>query len=292
MNRKKVLLLGSTGKMGVALAAALRSGYELVCANRPEFDATDFAKVAQIIRQVHPDVVINTIAHLGIEPCEDDPHKAFELNALYPRLLAQLSAENDFLLVHFSTDAVFADRDASYAEDDVPRPVNVYGMTKYAGDMFVEAFAPKYYIARISVLFGETNKHTQFVEKMLDKLQSHDRLSPNSPVLRIAGDIICSPCYSRDVAEAVRTLLQEEYPYGLYHLANEGKASLYDLMKEIVATLGVDAVVEKVSYKDFPARGRKNTSTPITTKKFKPLRPWRQAVSEYCHGLKHVAEQT
>ena len=72
----------------------------------------------------------------------------------------------------------------------------------------------------------------------------------------------------------VRTLLQEEYPYGLYHLVNEGKASLYDLMKEIVATLEVDVVVEKVSYKDFPTRSRKNTSTPITpTKKFKTPPP-------------------
>lgn len=290
MSGRKVLLLGSTGKMGVALQAAFCAGYELVRLHRPEFDAADFAKVERVIRQHRPDVVINTIAHLGVEPCEDNPRMAFELNALYPRLLAQLSSENGFLLVHFSSDAVFSDREEFYTEDDIPRPVNVYGMTKYAGDLFVEAFASKYYIARISVLFGETNKRTQFVEKMLGKLQSPDKLTPNIPVLRIADDIICSPCYSRDVAEAVRTLIQAGHPYGMYHLANEGKASLYELMKEVVTMLELDAVVEKASYKDFPTRGRKNTSTPITTKKFKPLRSWRLALKEYCQWFKRVAE--
>jgi dTDP-4-dehydrorhamnose reductase len=290
MAKKKVLLLGSTGKMGSALAEAFRADYDLVCARRPEFDADDFAKVERAVRGYRPDIVINTIAHLGIEPSEDEPLKAFELNALYPRRLAQLSAEDDFLLVHFSTDAVFPDRDAFFTEDDTPLPVNVYGMTKYAGDLFVQAFAKRYYIARISVLFGETNKRTQFVEKMLGKLQSHDRLVPDSPVLRIADDIVCSPCYSKDVAEAVKTLVEEAYPYGVYHLANEGKASLYELMKEIVSALEIDAVIQKASYRDFPARGRKNTSTPITSKKFKPLRPWKRAVGEYCQRLKRIAE--
>lgn len=111
MSGGKVLLLGSTGKMGVALQAAFCAGYELVCLHRPEFDAADFAKVERVIRQHRPDVVINTIAHLGVEPCEDNPRMAFELNALYPRLLAQLSSENGFLLVHFSSDAVFSDRE-------------------------------------------------------------------------------------------------------------------------------------------------------------------------------------
>ena len=285
MTGKRVLLLGSTGKMGHALAEVFRHVHELICPSRPEFDATDFMKVTDVVHRYRPDVVINTVAHLGIEPSEDDPRTAFQLNALYPRLLAELSSTDNFLLVHFSTDAVFSDREAFYTEDDVPRPVNVYGMTKFAGDLFIEAYARNYYIARISVLFGETDNRTQFVEKMLDRVRSHDRLLSNPPILRVADDIVCSPCYSRDVAEAVRTLVQDEYPYGLYHLANEGKASLYELMQEIVATLGLDAVVERASYKDFPARGRKNTSTPITTKRFKPLRPWRQAVKEYCQGL-------
>lgn len=290
MNRQRILLLGATGKMGQALAGAFRAEYELVCPTRPEFDATDFGKVADVVQRHRPAVVINTVAHLGIEPSEDDPSMAFRLNALYPRLLAELSRTEDFLLVHFSTDAVFSDRESFYTEDDVPRPVNVYGMTKYAGDLFVQEYASRYYIARISVLFGETNKRTQFVDKMLAKVVSHDRLLPNPPVLRIADDIVCSPCYSKDVAGAVRTLVQGEFPYGLYHLVNEGKASLYELMQEIVASGGLSAVVERASYKDFPARGRKNTSTPITTKRFKPLRPWRQAVREYCEGLKHAVE--
>jgi len=278
---KKILLLGSTGKMGVALREVFGPGYEIVGKNSRDFDANDFSQVENLVKKEKPDILINTVVFLGIDPCEKEPEKALGLNTLYPRLLAELSNQLDFLLIHFSTDAVFNnEKRDSYTEEDAPCPLNIYGLTKYGGDCFVQAIAKRYYIFRVAILFGETNKRSQFVEKMLD------RIKQDATPLRIADDIISSPTYSRDIAQGVRKILEAKKDYGVYHLVNEGQASLCDLMQEIARNLQVDIKIEKASYRDFPYIGMKNIYTPIKSAKIENLRPWKEAVREYCLRIK------
>ncbi|MCK5579914.1 MAG: NAD(P)-dependent oxidoreductase [Candidatus Omnitrophica bacterium] len=278
---KKVLLLGSTGKVGTACAEIFKEGYVLVGKNSQDFDAVNFDQVRTLLELEKPDIVINTVAFLGIDPSEKKPVKAFQLNALYPQLLAQLSAELGFVLVHFSTDGVFDDqKNDFYVESDMPRPLNVYGATKYCGDCFIQSLAKEYYVFRIPTLFGESPKNDQFVEKMFQKIQD------GASTLRIAGDVISSPSYSKDIAARVCQVIETNQPWGIYHVANEGKTSLYELMQEIVKNLGMDVVIEKASFNDFPYVARKNTNTPITSEKLEPMRPWTDAVKDYCDSLK------
>jgi dTDP-4-dehydrorhamnose reductase len=263
---KKVLLLGGTGKMGKALNSALSKEYD----------------IRKIIKSNEPDIVINTVAFLGIDPCEKDPIKAFEMNMMHPMRLAEISNEFGFLLVHFSTDAVFSDikSDESYDEYSMPNPVNVYGMTKLGGDMMVQEISKKFYLTRISVLFGDNDKNNQFVEKMLYRINS------GASEINIADDIIGTPCYSKDVALSIKNLIESDLEYGLYHVVNDGKGSLYDLMSEIsdhMETLPV--IVNRASHKDFSAIGKKNTNTPLKSSKLKPMRHWKDAVKEYCKSL-------
>jgi dTDP-4-dehydrorhamnose reductase len=281
---KKILIFGSTGKMGCAINNAFGAGYEVIGKNSTDFDARDIAALPDLISRVMPDIVCNAVAFAGLEQCEQNPQDAFCVNALFPRALARLSAAMKFRLVHFSTDAVFNDEKKDYyRESDASRPLNVYGATKYAGDCFVLAQAPSAYIFRISILFGRTTKCTQFVEKMLARAAAGERL------LRISGDIIASPTYAKDAACAVRAMLEEDAPGGLYHLVNEGKASLYDLMKEIVRSLRLPVEIAEVSHRDFPSTAIKNTYTPLASEKIKPLRPWREAVGEYCQAIKALS---
>lgn len=277
---KRILLLGSTGKMGLALRHVFRDDYLIIGKNSQDFDALNFEQVRTIIGESSPDIVINTIAFLGIDPCEKEPERAFRLNTLYPKYLAELSNKKRFVLIHFSTDAVFNNvkRDF-YIEKDCPCPLNMYGLTKYGGDCFIQAIAKRYYIFRISVLFGETTKNTQFVEKMLQKIKEGQK------VLNISADIVGSPTYSEDIARQIEKVLDELPQFGLYHIANEGKASLYELMNEITENLNLDVKIVKASYKDFPLLGIKNTYTPIKSEKMAPLRPWQDAAKEYCINL-------
>lgn len=278
---KKLLLLGSTGKMGIAINEAFTNGYTIIGKNSRHFNALEFAQVRRLIEDNNPDIVINTVALLGIDPCEKEPEKAFRLNTLYPKSLAELSNELNFLLMHFSTDAVFNnEKNDFYTESDRPHPLNIYGFTKYGGDCFIQTIAARYYIFRIPVLFGEATKNTQFVEKMLQKVEE------GQDTLRVSGDIISSPTYSKDVAREMRRILESTYQFGVYHIANEGKASLYELMKEIIKHLGPSVKIEKASYKDFPFVGIKNTNTPLKSVKINTLRPWREAVREYCYSIR------
>lgn len=280
VRNKKILLLGSTGKMGVAMEEIFKDGYSIVNKNSSDFNALEFEQVRKLIEENNPDIVVNTVALLGIDPCDKEPEKAFRLNTLYPKFLAELSKKRGFLLIHFSTDAVFNDeKNDFYTEDDTPHPLNLYGMTKYGGDCFVQAIAKKYYIFRLSVLFGETTKNTQFVEKMLEKVKQ------GAQVLKISNDIISSPTYSKDAAREVKRILEAGYEYGLYHIANEGKATLYELIDEIVSTLKLGVKVEKASFKDFAHIGIKNTNTPLKSIKIKTLRPWKEAIKEYCFSI-------
>jgi len=279
--KTKILLLGNTGKMGTALTKTLKHDFNLVGKNSKDFDANDFQQVRFLIEQTDPDIVINTFAYLGIDPCETEPQKAIRLNTNLPKFLAELSNEHNFSLIPFSTDAVFKDRvNDLYTEKDCSQPVNFYGFTKYGGDCFIQAISNKYYIFRISVLFGETIKDTQFVEKMLQKIMYGEK------VLSVSSDIINSPSYSLDIAKEVKRIIDTELEFGLYHIANAGVASLHDVIKEIVTNCNFDVEVKKAHYTDFPHIGIKNTYTPIESCKINSLRPWQEAIKDYCKTIK------
>jgi dTDP-4-dehydrorhamnose reductase len=259
---------------------ALKDNYEVIGKNSSDFNATKFDEVKDMIKGIRPDILINTVASMGIDPCEKDPVKALTLNTLYPKLLAELSRDMGFLLIHFSTDAVFNDeKNELYVESDTPKPLNVYGFTKYGGDCFIQAIAKKYYIFRLPVLFGKAIKNNQFVEKMLQKIKE------GSKVIRVTSDIVSSPTYNGDIAKEIKRIIESSLPYGLYHIVNEGKATLFEIMQEIVKNLNLDVKVEKASYKEFPYVGIKNTNTPMTSEKIRPMRPWKEALKEYTNNL-------
>lgn len=277
---KRILLLGGTGKLGRAFAKELSPADEVITHNSRTFDAGNFDQVRAIVRESRPDIVLNTVAFLGIDPCEREPEKALRINSLYPRVLAECAAVQGFILAHVSTDAVFPDRaEGAYGESDVPAPVNIYGLTKYGGDCFVRDLAPRSYIFRISLLVGQSDREDQFVERMLGRIRRGEK------TLRIADDIVISPSYAPDVAAVAVRLMNERAPFGIYHLANSGVTSLYGVMKHIVEKLRRDVHVEPGSHRDFPAVGKKNTRTPILSEKIPSLRPWEDALDEYCRLL-------
>lgn len=284
--KKRLLLLGHSGKMGSALMPVLEQDYTVHAENSRSLDCTNLEAVCRTIETLRPSVIVNTVALLGIDACEQNPQQAFALNTMLPKTLASCAERFDVELVHFSTDAVFGNAEGRpWSEDDCPAPLNLYGMTKLAGDHAVMAGCPKHKIIRISVLFGPSRKANQFVEKMLGLIASGRK------VLRIADDIHMSPTYAPDVAERVGLLLRSPAAPGLYHVCNQGVASLYELIAAIVDGMGLDADVHPASYKEFSFIGKKNLCTPMTSLRGAPLRPWTEAVADYCHLLEEIGEK-
>ncbi len=275
MSKRTLLLFGATGKVGAALRRALRDDFEIVPKSSRDLDAADFGAVTQLTRATAPDVIVNAAAFLGVEPCDREPERAFQVNARFPKLLAQLAASMDAVIAHISSDSVFDGRKGEpYVETDAPAPLNLYGGTKFLGDAMVMAHAPRHYVFRLPLVFGPTSKGGQFVEKMMARALAGEGL-------RIAGDVVGSPSYSLDLAAEMRRLIVEGAPFGLYHIANAGQASLYELLEHMTRAADLDAPLERVSHREFPSDVVKHVYSPIRSAKLPPLRPWREAADEY-----------
>jgi dTDP-4-dehydrorhamnose reductase len=272
--------LGSTGKLGTAVERAFSHSYEVVGMSRRDFDAENPVELQHWVDHVAPDVVVNAVAFSGIDACAREPERARAINALLPWRLAELSRERGFVLAHASSDAVFGTvRGRSCVESEPLRPINMYGYTKALGDAFVQAGTPHGYVFRFSVLFGESTRENQFVERMLERIRNGERR------LEISHDVITTPSYSRDVAAEMRWIIDAGLSPGVYHVANDGWASLYELMCEVVSRLELDVDLVPVSHERFPAVARKNVETVLSSERIAPLRPWREAVGAYCDRL-------
>jgi len=274
---EKVLILGQTGKLGQALAAAFAPTHEVVGASRADgLDAGDFAALERRLEQVRPRLLLNAVALGGLDDCERDPAAAFRLNALLPQFLAKASRELDFTLVHFSSDAVFSGQgDQCYRESDPPCPINVYGLTKFGGDCFVQCEAGRFYIFRLALLAGAPARKLQLVERLIETARA------GGP-LRIADDVVCSPSYAKDIAQEVERITRAGLPFGLYHLANAGRASLHAFVVELMGNLGLDVPITAVKHAEFATLSRKNLVTPLCSEKLAPLRTWQEALRDYC----------
>jgi dTDP-4-dehydrorhamnose reductase len=236
--KTKVLLTGFTGQVGSEIAATLPPNYELVLARREgeEFlDLANFAAVRELMRDIRPDIIINPAAYTAVDKAESEQELAALINADVPRVLAEEAKKIDALLIHFSTDYVF-NGDASHApwkETDLPDPLNVYGKTKLAGEMFIAESKCRHLIFRTSWVFG-VHGHN-FVKTIL-------RLAAEKEVLTIVKDQIGAPTSAGFLAEmtwaAVEKLKvgasENSASYGLYHLTCSGECSWYEFASEIV----------------------------------------------------------
>lgn len=286
MVAEKVLILGHTGKLGQALAWAFAQGHQVAGAGSRDFDAAKPSTLAPLIRRHRPGLVINAVVFGGMEECEAEPQRAFAVNTLMPRALAELAGELDFTLVQISSDAVFPDLSGPgpYTESSAPRPLNVYGLSKLGADCLVAALAPRHYLCRIPILFGPPGRKPQFVEKMIALARQ------GAGELRISADVEFSPSYSRDVARGIRELVEQGRPFGLYHLANQGRISLLELMQEIMDRLDLSPRLVPVAQDSFPSRAVRCRRAPLGSEKLEPLRPWREAVADYCRLVSQSRE--
>ncbi len=275
----KILVIGSTGMIGSAFKRnpAEDAGYSFF--SHATLEIKDPAQLAGRLEQERPDYVINTAAYVGVEPCGNNPGEAFVVNTKAVKDLAEICKRLDICLVHFSSDGVFDGRKGDYyTEADTPNPVNMYGMTKYMGDLFVQNICPKYYILRVPILFGlRENRGKIFLEKMYELVRSGRK------ELRIADDIISCPSFTDDIARGALGIIKAKMPYGLYHLKNEGKASLFEFADRFFNKLGSTVKLERAKASDFAAKEKelKPLNTSIRSVKIKHLRFWEEALDDY-----------
>lgn len=257
---------------------------------RREADLGIPAAVAELVRTQAPDLVINCAAMTNVEACEEDEDAARIINAEAPAAIGEAAAEAGARLIHISTDYVFSgEARAPYAEDDAPEPISCYGMTKREGEQAVLAADERHAVVRVSWVFGPDRD--SFIDKALATALRGD------PVQAVA-DKYSSPTYTLDVAEALRALMADEAPGGVYHLCNRGVCSWRDWAQEAIdaaARLGLpvtDKRVEPLCLDDLKAMvAKRPVYSPMSCTRLEalcghPMRPWQEAVADYVRLLR------
>jgi len=240
----KVLVIGANGQLGSEFAAAWPDA-EIAGLTHADLDVTDAEAVPRVLDQIRPDVVINTAAFHKVELCERDPETSFRVNATAARTVALAAQQIGAAVVFVSTDYVFpGDRDRPYAEHDARRPVNVYGVSKMAGEDLVASACERHFIVRSSGLYGvrgASGKGGNFVETILKQAAETGRL-------QVVSDQTLSPTSTHDLARAIRTVVLNGRP-GRYHLTNQGGLSWFDFASLAVRLAGLTGrtVIEPIA---------------------------------------------
>ncbi|HUU36674.1 MAG TPA: dTDP-4-dehydrorhamnose reductase [Candidatus Desulfaltia sp.] len=277
----RIAVIGADGQLGTDLVKTLDKD-EIIPLYFPEFDITEPLKMRIALEGLRPGVVINTAAFHRVDECEDDPEASFRVNAIAVRNLARLARELDFVLVHFSTDYVFDGRKRSpYTEDDPPNPLNVYAVSKLAGEFFVRSLLDRYFIIRTCGLFGEAGsreKGYNFVDRMI-------ALEREGKVLRVVDDQWVTPTATTELAERVSDLIRTDH-YGLFHLTSQGECTWFRFAQEVFALMGKRPRLEPVDSPSFGAKARRPLYSVLENKRvkdfgLKDLSPWDKALEAY-----------
>lgn len=284
----KVLLTGSNGQLGRELSRQLeKKGINFVGYDIPDFDITNKKQMAAIVAKEKPTVVINCGALTNVDACETKRDLAMAINAEGPKLLAEIVAEQNLVMVQVSTDYVFDGRGICengeirpYRETDLPKPQTVYGESKLAGEEAVMARVAKHFIVRTAWLYGDGNN---FVKTMLDLANKHDSLT-------VVDDQVGSPTSTVDLAKAIIALLATE-AYGIYHATCEGQCSWYDFANEIFGLAGIEIAVKAVTSEEFVRPAKRPAYSVLDNQALKRLglnsfRHWQESLKDYVALIK------
>lgn len=222
---KKILLTGSDGQVGSELLQTLAPLGEVISCNRSVLDLSKPELIPQVIREIKPDIIVNSAAYTAVDKAESEPDLAFAVNGTTPTILAEEAAKINSLLLHISTDYVFdGTKNTPYLEEDITNPLSVYGKSKLAGEEGIKQNCQNYLILRTAWVYG-TYGTGNFLKTML-------RLGADREELKVVIDQVGSPTWTYDIAVAIAGLLSKEAT-GIYHFTNSGVCSWYDFALNI-----------------------------------------------------------
>lgn len=278
----KVLVTGVKGQLGYDVVNELeKRGHTAIGTDVEEMDITDAEKVREVLNAEKPDAVIHCAAYTAVDAAEDNVELCRKINAEGTENIAKACKELGCRLLYVSTDYVFnGEGERPWEPDDEREPLNVYGQTKYEGELAVEKYVEKFFIVRIAWVFGINGKN--FIKTMLRLGEDHDELT-------VVADQIGSPTYTYDLARLLVDMIGSD-KYGRYHATNEGLCSWYDFAVEIFRQAGMDVRVRPVTSEEYPAKAKRPHNSRMDKAKleengFERLPDWKDALGRYLRAL-------
>jgi dTDP-4-dehydrorhamnose reductase len=280
----KLLVIGATGPLGGDLLHN-NTAHEIHSPGRREFDLARPEEMAAATRRYRPEVIVNCAAFHNVPLCEEEPERAFLINCVAVRNLAALASEIGAWFVTFSSDYVFGgnNKRTPYLEDDRPAPLQIYGITRLAGEQAALATAPqRAVVIRTCGLYGRSgarSKGGNFVDGRVADARAGKRIE-------MASEQIVAPTSTDDLSRAVLSLIgHPRLAPGIYHLVNGGECSWYDLTRAIVEILSLNAEVVPVDRIGRSGDMRRPLYSVLANTRAQALgialRPWREALADY-----------
>lgn len=287
----RAIVFGAAGQLGRVVSARLQRSHDVTPLTRADADLADHHALAALVAAHRPDAIVNCAAWNDVDGAETHARLALEINALAVQTLARAAREMGALLLHYSTDFVFAGTATTpYTEDDLPEPRSVYAQSKLLGE-WCAADCPRHFIVRVESLFGGPAARSS-VDRIVAAVGEGGRA-------RVFRDRWVSPSFTDDVAEATAFLMEREPRHGVYHCVNTGAATWLDVGREIAGRLGRgDEALEPVSVDEVALQAPRPRYAALSSAKLAaagfPMPSWQDALRRYlgrrgeggCAGLK------
>lgn len=274
----KVLVTGVTGQLGYDVARELEKRHiEYKGTGSREMDISDTAAVKRVITAYHPDAIIHCAAYTAVDKAEDDYGRAMDVNAKGTLAIAKAAKEIDAKMLYVSTDYVFNGQGTEpFTVDTATAPLNVYGLTKLFGEEAVQMELSKYFIVRISWVFGKNGNN--FIKTMLRLGQTHEELT-------VVSDQWGSPTYTADLAPLLCDMISTD-AYGIYHATNEGITNWAEFAAYIMEQAHLPCKVRPIPSSDYPTKAVRPLNSRLDKSSldkagFSKLPGWKDALRRY-----------
>ena len=282
-NLLKILVTGSTGQLGYdVVRQGLERNLNVIGVGSNDLDITDEKRVNEYINQLNPDAIIHCAAYTAVDKAEDDRETCWNVNVEGTRYLVKAAKNVGAKFIYISTDYVFdGEGSKPFNEQDTPNPIGYYGLTKYNAEEIVKQELDRWFIVRISWVFGINGNN--FIKTML-------KLAEIKSTLNIVGDQYGSPTYTFDLSKLLIDMI-ESNKYGIYHASNEGFCNWGGFANEIFAQNQNEIEVNLVTTEEYPTRAVRPKNSKMSKIKlldsgFHPLPTWQDAIKRYLKELK------
>ncbi|MGD6776449.1 dTDP-4-dehydrorhamnose reductase [Sutcliffiella horikoshii] len=278
----KILVTGYTGQLGNDVVKQGENvGLTMIGVGSTDFDIAQKDQVFSYVENLQPDAIIHCAAYTAVDKAEDDIETCNKVNINGTQYLALAAAKCDAKFIYISTDYVFDGKGREpFKENHIPNPIGAYGKSKFAGEQLVQSILDKWFIIRISWVFGHNGNN--FIKTML-------RLSETKQQLNVVGDQFGSPTYTEDLARLLINMVQTE-KYGIYHASNEGFCNWAEFAEEVFQVAGKDVKVTAIASEEYPTRAVRPKNSKMSKQflvdnGFERLPHWKDAVKRYVTDL-------
>lgn len=268
----RLCILGGTGQLGNELNKLFPED-EIINCGKKDFDIGNLDEIYGGLKGIKPEIIIHAAAYTNVDRCEERQEIAYQVNAQGTENVAKAAAAIGSQVIYISSDYVFdGEKGSPYCEKDLQNPINIYGKTKYLGELALTKHLEDYYIVRTAWLYGF--KGMNFVKTIL-------RLANDNSLVKVVNDQRGCPTFAYDLAQALRELIYHKATPGIYHLTNDGNSTWYEFAEAICRFSNIQAKILPIMTEEIHRKAPRPRNSSLENNSAIKLRHWQEALQEF-----------